>query len=259
MERALTLRWRAFSDWRARFFADLILAKVKLQKRGAEKGAELCRRERPRVKRWRAMKAPSLLRSMLTFSGGTFVSRILGLVREMAIAWAFGANATTDAFWVAFRIPNFMRRLFAEGSFSVAFVPVLTEFKETRSHAELKELVSRTAGTLGLILLVVTALGVLGAAWVTRGFAPGLDRRAAQVRPDHRPAAHDVSVPAVRFADRAGRRNPQQFQQVRASRADPGHPQPLHDRRRAVAGAAARGADHGAGLGDPRRRHPAAC
>ncbi|SFN20444.1 putative peptidoglycan lipid II flippase [Dokdonella immobilis] len=120
-----------------------------------------------------AVKPPGMLRSMLTFSGGTFVSRILGLVREMAIAWAFGANATTDAFWVAFRIPNFMRRLFAEGSFSVAFVPVMTEFKETRSHAELKELVSRTAGTLGLILLVVTALGVLGAAWVTRGFAPG--------------------------------------------------------------------------------------
>ncbi len=119
------------------------------------------------------MKAPSLLRSVLTFSGGTFVSRILGLVREMAIAWVFGANATTDAFWVAFRIPNFMRRLFAEGSFSVAFVPVLTEVKETRSHAELKELVARTAGTLGTILLVVTALGILGASWVTRGFAPG--------------------------------------------------------------------------------------
>ena len=114
-----------------------------------------------------------MLRSLLTFSGGTFISRVLGLVREMAIAWAFGANAATDAFWVAFRIPNFMRRLFAEGSFSVAFVPVLTEVKETRSHAELKELVSRTAGTLGMILLVVTALGILGADWVTRGFAPG--------------------------------------------------------------------------------------
>ena len=114
-----------------------------------------------------------MLRSLLTFSGGTFISRVLGLVREMAIAWAFGANAATDAFWVAFRIPNFMRRLFAEGSFSVAFVPVLTEVKETRSHAELKELISRTAGTLGMILLVVTALGILGADWVTRGFAPG--------------------------------------------------------------------------------------
>lgn len=119
------------------------------------------------------MKTPNMLRSVLTFSSGTFVSRIFGLFREMAIAWTFGANASTDAFWVAFRIPNFMRRLFAEGSFSLAFVPVLTEYKETKTPAELKELVSRTAGTLGAILLLVTALGVIGAAWVTRGFAPG--------------------------------------------------------------------------------------
>jgi putative peptidoglycan lipid II flippase len=116
---------------------------------------------------------PSLLSSALTFSAGTFVSRILGLVREQAIAYAFGANAATDAFWVAFRIPNFLRRLFAEGSFSVAFVPVFTEVKETRSHADLKALVARTAGTLGGVLLVVTALGVVGAGWVARGFAPG--------------------------------------------------------------------------------------
>ena len=116
---------------------------------------------------------PSLLRSTLTFSAGTFVSRVLGLVREQAIAYAFGANAATDAFWVAFRIPNFLRRLFAEGSFSVAFVPVFTEVKETRSHEELKQLVARTAGTLGGVLLVVTALGIVGAGWVARGFAPG--------------------------------------------------------------------------------------
>ncbi len=119
------------------------------------------------------MTRPSLLRSMLTFSSGTFISRILGLVREQAIAYAFGANAATDAFWVAFRIPNFLRRLFAEGSFSVAFVPVFTEVKETRSHEDLKQLVARTAGTLGGVLLVVTALGMLGAAWVAGGFAPG--------------------------------------------------------------------------------------
>ena len=87
---------------------------------------------------------PSLFRSMLTFSGGTFLSRVLGLVREQAIAYAFGANAATDAFWVAFRIPNFLRRLFAEGSFSVAFVPVFTEVKEKRSHEDLKQLVART-------------------------------------------------------------------------------------------------------------------
>ena len=116
---------------------------------------------------------PSLLRSTLTFSGATFVSRILGLVREQAIAYAFGANAATDAFWVAFRIPNFLRRLFAEGSFSVAFVPVFTEVKEKRSHEDLKQLVARTAGTLGGVLMLVTALGVLGAGVVAKGFAPG--------------------------------------------------------------------------------------
>ena len=119
------------------------------------------------------MSRPSLLRSMLNFSGGTFVSRVLGLVREIVIATVFGANAATDAFWVAFRIPNFLRRLFAEGSFSLAFVPVFTEVKETRSHAELRELVSRTAGTLGGVLLLVTAAGVLAAEWLARAFAPG--------------------------------------------------------------------------------------
>jgi putative peptidoglycan lipid II flippase len=119
------------------------------------------------------MKTPSLLRSMLSFSAMTFISRLLGLVREMAIAYAFGANATTDAFWVAFRIPNFMRRLFAEGSFSTAFVPVFTEVKETRTHAELKTLVARVAGVLGGVLLVVTAIGVLGSDWLTAAFSPG--------------------------------------------------------------------------------------
>ena len=119
------------------------------------------------------MTRPTLLRSMLNFSGGTFVSRILGLAREIVIATVFGANAATDAFWVAFRIPNFLRRLFAEGSFSLAFVPVFTEVKQTRSHAELKELVARTAGTLGGVLLLVTAAGVFGAEWLARAFAPG--------------------------------------------------------------------------------------
>src|SRR5512142_1540651 len=110
---------------------------------------------------------------MLSFSAMTFISRLLGLAREMAIAYAFGANAVTDAFWVAFRIPNFMRRLFAEGSFSTAFVPVFTEVKETRSHAELKALVARVAGVLGGVLLIVTAVGVLGSDWLASAFAPG--------------------------------------------------------------------------------------
>ena len=60
----------------------------------------------------------------------TLISRVMGLVRDMVTAYVFGASAGMDAFWVAFRIPNFMRRLFAEGSFSQAFVPVLAEYKE---------------------------------------------------------------------------------------------------------------------------------
>src|SRR5690606_38473591 len=85
----------------------------------------------------------------------------------------FGVSAFTDAFWVAFRIPNFLRRLFAEGAFSLAFVPVFTEVKETRERAELRELIARTSGTLGAVLLVVTALGMLFAPQIAQLFAQG--------------------------------------------------------------------------------------
>lgn len=119
------------------------------------------------------MKSPSMFRGLLSFSSMTMISRVLGLVRDMSINAAFGANAATDAFWVAFRIPNFMRRLFAEGSFSTAFVPVFTEVKETRSHAELKNLMSRVSGTLGGVLLLITALGLIFAPQVTTLFSPG--------------------------------------------------------------------------------------
>jgi putative peptidoglycan lipid II flippase len=102
-----------------------------------------------------------MFRGLLSFSSMTMVSRVLGLVRDQAISYAFGATAATDAFWVAFRIPNFMRRLFAEGSFSTAFVPVFTEVKQTRPHADLRELMSRVSGTLGGVLMVVTALGLI--------------------------------------------------------------------------------------------------
>ncbi|SFE69799.1 putative peptidoglycan lipid II flippase [Dyella marensis] len=119
------------------------------------------------------MKSPSMFRGLLSFSGMTMISRVLGLVRDMSINAAFGANAATDAFWVAFRIPNFMRRLFAEGSFSTAFVPVFTEVKEKRSHEELKTLMSRVSGTLGGVLMLITALGVILAPQVTVLFSPG--------------------------------------------------------------------------------------
>ena len=92
------------------------------------------------------MSPPRMLKGLLSFSSMTMVSRVLGLVRDLAINYTFGVSAATDAFWVAFRVPNFMRRLFAEGSFSTAFVPVFTEVKETRPHADLKELMARVSG-----------------------------------------------------------------------------------------------------------------
>jgi len=120
--------------------------------------------------------APRLLRGLLSFSAMTMVSRVLGLIRDQAISISFGANATTDAFWVAFRIPNFLRRLFAEGAFATAFVPVFTEVKETRSPAELRELIARVSGTLGGVLLIITALGVLFAPSLAHVFAGSGDR-----------------------------------------------------------------------------------
>ncbi len=118
-------------------------------------------------------RRPSMLRSVASFSSMTLVSRVFGLLRDMVISRVFGVDAATDAFWVAFRIPNFMRRLFAEGSFTTAFVPVFTEIKEKGSHAELKELVARTAGSLAAVLLGVVALGLVFAPQVAMVFSPG--------------------------------------------------------------------------------------
>ncbi len=115
-----------------------------------------------------------LLKSAATVGANTMISRVLGLVRDVIIAWAFGASqGNTDAFFVAFRLPNFLRRLFAEGAFSQAFVPILGEYKSQRSHQEVRELTAHVAGTLGAALLLVTAVGVLAAPVLVMIFAPG--------------------------------------------------------------------------------------
>ncbi len=115
----------------------------------------------------------ALLKSTGIVSGMTSLSRVTGFVRDMVYAQMFGAGAGTDAFFVAFRIPNFLRRLFAEGAFSQAFVPVFSEYQTQRSRAELRELVDQVAGTLGAILLLITAIGVLAAPVLILLFAPG--------------------------------------------------------------------------------------
>ncbi len=101
------------------------------------------------------------------------VSRVLGFVRDMVFANLFGAGAATDAFFVAFKIPNFFRRLFAEGAFSQAFVPVLSEYKARCSEAEVRGLVANVSGTLGVILLLLTVLAIIGATPLVTVFAPG--------------------------------------------------------------------------------------
>lgn len=103
----------------------------------------------------------------------TLLSRILGLARDIIFATFFGANGGTDAFFVAFKIPNFMRRLFAEGAFSQAFVPVFSEYKETRSFGALKDLINHVAGSLGGFLLILSAFGSLAAPLLVYLFAPG--------------------------------------------------------------------------------------
>lgn len=123
-------------------------------------------------------QAPSLLRSSAIVGLMTMLSRVLGLARDIAIAALAGATGYADAFFVAFRIPNFMRRLFAEGAFAQAFVPVLSEFQATRSFADVQHLVNRVCGLLGSSLLLVTVVAVVGAPVLTAVFAPGFIRDA---------------------------------------------------------------------------------
>ena len=115
----------------------------------------------------------NLLRALATVSGMTLVSRILGFVRDAVIAAVFGAGAATDAFFVAFRIPNLLRRLFAEGAFSQAFVPILAEYKARNGADETKRLVDRVTTTLVVALVVATALGVAAATLIVYVTAPG--------------------------------------------------------------------------------------
>ncbi|WP_419386197.1 murein biosynthesis integral membrane protein MurJ [Legionella sp. 29fVS95] len=118
-------------------------------------------------------KRQSLLRSTSLVSIMTLMSRLVGFARDMILAQLFGAQAGMDAFYVAFRIPNFMRRLFAEGAFSQAFVPVLAEYQQTRTVDEVRTFIARIAGQLGVILSIVTVIGVLAAPVIIFIFAPG--------------------------------------------------------------------------------------
>ena len=113
-----------------------------------------------------------LFKSTAIVSMMTFISRILGFTRDIIIARFFGAGLGADVFFVAFKIPNFLRRLFAEGAFAQAFIPVLAEYRE-RGDKDLKQLIANTSGTLAGILFVITLIGVLAAPFLIMAFAPG--------------------------------------------------------------------------------------
>ncbi|MDM7455708.1 MAG: murein biosynthesis integral membrane protein MurJ [Tepidimonas sp.] len=132
----------------------------------------------------------SLFKSASIVSLLTLASRITGLVRELLIAATFGASALTDAFQVAFRIPNLLRRLFAEGAFSQAFVPVLAATRQTQAGAATRELIDRTATLLVAVLLLTCAVGVLGAPLLVWAMAAGLQQN---------PHGFDVAVVLTRW------------------------------------------------------------
>lgn len=117
--------------------------------------------------------AARLLRGSSVVGAGTLLSRVAGLARDIVVARFAGATAAADAFFVAFKIPNFFRRLFAEGAFSQAFVPVLAEYRQKGGVAAVRELNDRVAGALGGTLLLVTLFGVLCAPLLTGVFAFG--------------------------------------------------------------------------------------
>lgn len=115
----------------------------------------------------------ALWRSTFIVSAMTMLSRVLGLVRDMVLLNVFGAGKDFDTFVVAFRIPNFFRRLFAEGAFSQAFIPILTEYKTTKLHAEVQILISRVFGCLLMVMSLLTLISMIIAPVILYVYAPG--------------------------------------------------------------------------------------
>ncbi len=120
-----------------------------------------------------AERAQRLEASTSVVSGMTLVSRITGLVRDVAFSHWFGAGPIMDAFFVAFKIPNLLRRFFAEGAFSQAFVPVLAAYRGTHAPEETRALIDKVAGTLMLVVFAITTVGVIAAPLLILAFAPG--------------------------------------------------------------------------------------
>ena len=120
----------------------------------------------------------NLLKTLATISSLTLISRILAFVRDMLIASIFGAGVVADAYFVAIRLPNMLRRLFAEGAFSQAFVPIFGEYKNRKGHDETKLLVDHVVTLLAITLFVVTLIGIIAAPILVYFTAPGFVKNA---------------------------------------------------------------------------------
>ena len=139
-----------------------------------------------------------MFRSGAAISAMTMISRVLGLVRDAVIANYFVIGGALDAFFLAFRIPNLLRRLFAEGAFSLAFVPVLSEYRETRSREALKDLLDHVAGALGLILFIISVIGVLAAPAIISLFSLGVGEH-SKAQPELAAELLRITFPYVLF------------------------------------------------------------
>lgn len=125
------------------------------------------------ISTWATALSRKLLKSTAVTGGMTTISRITGLVRDVVFANFLGAGVMADAFFVAFRIPNFFRRIFGEGAFSQAFVPVCAEYKNNQSQDEVRAFLGHMGGRFALILFIFTLLGTLASPWLIYALAPG--------------------------------------------------------------------------------------
>lgn len=132
----------------------------------------------------------NLLKALGTIGSFTLASRILGITRDVLVARIFGAGMATDAFFIAIKLPNLLRRLFAEGAFSQAFVPILGEYKNRRGHEETKLLVDHVTTLLAIILFIVTLIGIIAAPILVYISAPGFIAM---------PAKFDLTVQLLRI------------------------------------------------------------
>jgi hypothetical protein len=191
----------------------------------------------------------NLLKSLAAVSSITMLSRVLGFVRDTLIARTFGAGMATDAFFIAFKLPNLLRRIFAEGAFSQAFVPILAEYKSQQGEEATRTFIAYVSGLLTLVLALVTVLGMLAAPWVIWVTAPGFTDTPEKFELTSDPAAGDLSLHIADLPVFAGGRDPQYLEPFFGTglRADAAQCQ--HDHLCAVPDAVLRSASDGAWAG----------